>query len=253
MAAIDVDVDLTLSPVAHSQPTISSYSLRSLFFLRIQQPGSSFSTSLLRTALILNAEDADTLRKDFPALLKDICNLLSEKADTNEEDRFLSRRLFINGLVVVGRALALDQAIPEDFDTPITLIGSFAHLECSLRLDLGPKYNCFTFNDVGHTQEQAIATVTSETSGLGKRPREDTGWTWISVLPKVLLTIRAKHLESQKQRTLKLISDDPNKIAHYFTAKPPSSKGPTTIEDDIEKFLGQRPSAAVQHKKGKKK
>jgi hypothetical protein len=242
MSTIEVDVDLTLSPPSLSQPTISSYSLRSLFFLKVNHFGSSFPSSILRTALILHPEDAETLRKDFPALMRDVCNLLSEKVGTKEEDRFLSRRLFINGLLPVGRAVDLGQAIPDDFDEPVTLIGTFAQLECSLRLDLGPKYNCFTFNNVGHTQEEAIATVTSSASGGGKRPREDTEWTWISALPKVLLTIRAKHLESHKQRTLKLISDDPGKIAHYFSQANPQPVIPVTaIDDDIEKYLGQRP------------
>jgi hypothetical protein len=44
-----------------------------------------------------------------------------------------------------------------------------------------------------------------------------------------------------------LSTDDPSKIAHYFTK---SVDKKATIDDDIEKFLGQRPSG-VQHKSKK--
>jgi hypothetical protein len=235
---IDVVVDLTNSQ--SSQPPVSSYSLRHSFFLRLIRSDSIFKNSLLRTSVILNADDAEILRKDFSLLLRDICNVLSERTDTLEENRFLSKCLVSNF-----------EKVSDDFEEPITFIGSIAHLECSFRLDLVPKLHCMTFDDIGQSLEVANETVKNVISGVGKRERDELkkGWTWGSTLKNVSLLIRAKHLESQKQRTLKLITDDPSKIAHYFT-KPVDKKA--TIDDDIEKFLGQRPSGvSVQHKSKK--
>jgi len=234
---IDVVVDLTNSQ--SSQPPVSSYSLRHSFFLRLIRSDSIYKNTLLRTSLILNADDAEILRKDFPLLLCDICNVLSEQTDTLEENRFISKCLVSN-----------IEKVSDDFEEPITFIGSMAHLECSFRLDLVPKLACMTFDDIGQSLEEANETVKNVISGVGKREREEKKeWSWGLTLKNVSLLIRAKHLESQKQRTLKLIADDPNKIAHYFTK--PTVEKKATVDDDIEKFLGQRPSGGIQHKSKK--